>query len=81
MDSLTQQAERIFMTRGMIDAMHLCNEAGIPKEAARKGQAIAEHRREVESILRGIYGDPAFGSWPERAAAERTKMLAQRGVL
>lgn len=81
MEPNVQAAVQVFQSHGFIDARHFLSLAKVPAEVIRQAQTISDHIREVNMILKGVYGSPEYGAWPEGAQLERTKMLAQRGVI
>ena len=45
----------------------ICREAGIPDHEITEGLRRSFHEQHLREIGRGIYGDEAYGAWPEDA--------------
>lgn len=57
--------------------VQIAEEEGITDEEFSAGAKLAVWRKDFRSGQRAYYGDPSYGSWPEKAGVERREAEAE----
>jgi hypothetical protein len=74
-----QRAAHLFACFYPWRAREICAEEGITNEQMARGTRMREIELSVHRSMCARFGDPSYGSWPEYAADERSKLLS--GIL
>lgn len=66
-----ERAAHLFESHYPEAVWEMLRQEGIPNTEGKAGAALWRHRRDVRQLQTRWYGDPAHGSHPPEAAAER----------